>query len=201
MGSGSLLRVIALALVLCFAPAVRAQAGEELAPGKFLVASRKLPDPNFAETVVVLLEYGDRGAVGLIVNRPTGTRVSAVLKDVDEAKGREDLLYAGGPVSHGGVLALRRMRVRPEGGNALFANVYLVATKAELQAALASGAKPSDLRVYAGYAGWGPGQLERELLMGAWHVMRADSPSVFSNRPENVWLKLIDQTDLLLASR
>jgi putative transcriptional regulator len=165
-----------------------------------LVASRDLRDPNFFESVVLLLEYNDHGAVGLIVNRPTDMPVSSVLKDVPAAKGREDLVYAGGPVAAGGLRALRRVRSGAR-SEPVFGDVYLVSTRDELQAAMASGVKQSEIRVYAGYAGWGPGQLERELLMGAWHIARADEAAVFTSKPETVWPRLIERTDLQLALR
>src|SRR5229473_181495 len=98
-----------------------------LAAGKFLVASRDLLDPNFAETVVLLLRYEEDGVLGLIVNRRTRVPISRAFPDLPESvKGRSDPLYTGGPVRPMAALALLRSRARPEGAEPVFADVSMV---------------------------------------------------------------------------
>jgi hypothetical protein len=97
-----------VAALACGRPlAAQSTSGKDLATGKFLVASRGLLDPNFAETVVLLVEYQESGVVGLVVNRRTKFPVSRALS-VDEAKGRQEPVYIGGPVEMAGVMALAR---------------------------------------------------------------------------------------------
>jgi hypothetical protein len=81
---------------------------EELAKGKFLVASRKLQDPNFKETVVLLIDYGMDGAMGLVINRPSAVKLATVFPDIKELKQRKDTIYVGGPVEVNKMLLLIR---------------------------------------------------------------------------------------------
>jgi len=177
---------------------VGAGAGE-LAAGKFLVARRGLPDPNFAQTVALLVRYGEEGAMGLVINRRTTIRLSRVLEDFKEAQQRSDPVYAGGPVGRTGVLALLRSSRQPEEAQEVFPGVYLIATKKPLAKALAGGVEAGALRVFLGYSGWGPGQLEREAEAGMWHILPAEAGMVFDNEPDTVWRRLIGKTELRIA--
>src|SRR5438445_6293946 len=136
---------------------------EDLAPGKLLVAPREALDPHFAETVVLLIEYSQEGAMGLIVNRETKVPLSRALQELKGTKGRSDPAYSGGPVETSAVLALIRSRAKPQDARRVLADVYLISTKALLEKTLAAGTDSSELRVYLGYAGWGPGQLQKEM--------------------------------------
>ena len=190
-----------LLAVLCGLGSVRAPAqAADLAPGNFLVASRDLGDPNFSETVILLLRYDDeQGAMGLIVNRRTDLPLSRVFQDLKQAKGRTDLAYMGGPMEQDNVLALLKSTVKPEEAQRIFASVYLVSSKALLEKTLAEKADPSVFHVCLGYAGWGPGQLEHEVELGAWHIVPPDAASVFDEDPESVWPRLIRRTELRIA--
>lgn len=104
------MRVSAALLATSLVAAVAADpvAGDELAAGKFLVAKRHLLDPNFTETVVLLVEHGPGGAMGLVVNRPSDVRLEVVLRDVEGVAGRPDAVYLGGPVGREMMLLLMR---------------------------------------------------------------------------------------------
>src|SRR5512143_1608794 len=95
-----------LSLVMLAAGLVQAQAGgenlEDLRAGRFLVASRKLADPNFAETVILLLQYDENGSMGLVINRPSRVSVSQVFKEIPSARRRSEAAYSGGPVERDG---------------------------------------------------------------------------------------------------
>jgi putative AlgH/UPF0301 family transcriptional regulator len=173
--------------------------GSQLAAGRFLVASRDLPDPNFAETVVLLIQYDDKGAAGLVINRPSEVPLSRVFEDLPEAKGRRDKVYLGGPVGRTGILALLRSKNKPEDARQVFADVYLISSKAQLGKAFSSGVQPDVFRVYVGYAGWGLGQLERELKLGAWHVFPGEAAAVFDADAGSVWPRLIERTERRIA--
>jgi putative transcriptional regulator len=173
---------------------------DDLAIGKFLVASRDLGDPNFAQTVILLVHYGDdKGAVGLVVNRRTDVPLSRVFEDLKEAKGRTDPAYVGGPVELNSVLALWKTSTKPDNATRLFRDVYLVSSKGMLKAAIATGVDAAAFHIYVGYAGWGPGQLEHEVELGAWHIMPADSATVFHADPDSVWPRLIRRTETQVA--
>jgi putative AlgH/UPF0301 family transcriptional regulator len=174
---------------------------EHLAAGRFLVASRDLGDPNFAQTVILLVRYsGEDGAVGLVVNRRTDVALSRVFADLKEAKSRTDPVYIGGPVDPASVLALLKSASKPGDAQRVFGDIYLIASKETLQKTLATGAEASTFHAYVGYAGWGPGQLEHEVELGAWHVMPGDAPTVFHDDPESVWPRLIRRTETQIAS-
>ena len=180
---------------------VSARADDDLAPGKFLVAGRQLGDPNFAEAVVLLVDYSaDHGAMGLIVNRRTDVPLSRLFGDFKEAKTRTDPAYVGGPVELTTVFALLRSSVQPGSAKRVFAGVYFINTKDELQKALAEHEDPASFHVFVGYAGWGTGQLEHEIDLGAWHVMPAEAALVFHSDPESVWPRLIKRTEQQIAS-
>jgi putative transcriptional regulator len=167
----------------------------DVAPGRFLVASRQLSDPNFAETVVLILHHDRTGTGGLIINRQSEKPLSESI-DLAEAKGRNDHVYSGGPVARSGLRALIRSAKKPDESRPVFGDVYVVTSRTVLQRALAAN---DAVRVYLGYCGWAAGQLERELLAGAWHVMPADSRLIFDPDPESVWQRLISRTELRMV--
>jgi putative transcriptional regulator len=171
---------------------------KDLAAGKLLVAARNLPDPNFSETVILLAEYGDRGAMGLIINRQTATPMSRVFQDLTGAKERSDAVYFGGPVAPTGAIALLRSATVTK-GRRVMADVQMINTREELEAMIAARAEPNVFRVYLGYSGWGPGQLDMETGHGAWHVFPGNADLVFDSDPDSVWPRQIRWTDRLMA--
>ncbi len=195
-------RFVLLAVLCGLAPVPGSAQMADLAPGKFLVASRDLGDPNFSETVILLIRYDDeQGAMGLIVNRRTDVPLSRVFEDLKQAKGRTDLAYMGGPVDPDNVLALIKTSAAPEEALRVFGNVYLISRKDVLEKALADKTEAGVVHVYLGYAGWGPGQLEHEVELGAWHIVPPDAASVFDADPDSVWTRLIRRTELRIARR
>ncbi len=194
----SRLRLIGAFLLLACLP-VFCQSGD-LAMGRFLVASRDLGDPNFAKTVILLVHYGaDQGAVGLVVNKRTDVPMSRVFHDLEEASGRKDPVYVGGPVDLNTVLALLKSDSKPEGAGRVFGDVYLISSRDLLKQTLASKAEAAGFHAYIGYAGWQPRQLEHEVELGAWHIMAADAGTVFHSDPDSVWPRLIRRTETQIA--
>jgi len=173
---------------------------DELASGKLLVAAREMGDPNFAHAVILLVDYdAEKGAMGLIVNRRTDMPVSRLLQELTQAKGRSDLIYVGGPVELTTVQALLKSTVKPGDAKRVFGDVYFVNTKDQLEKTLAAEPASDSFHVFVGYAGWGAGQLEHEIQLGAWHVMPADAAIVFHSDPESVWPRLIRRTEQQIA--
>jgi putative transcriptional regulator len=182
--TGGALLAIAFAAVALALPA----RAVEPAAGRFLVASADLHDPNFSRTVVLLLSYNRGGAVGLVINRPTEVSLSAAFPDLAEQPAAQ-VVYSGGPVERGKWMLLVRAPEGPEPGRRIFADVH-VSESTELLNRLAaeSGAV---FRVYSGYAGWGPGQLDFEIAAGGWHVVGGDADLVLADGARDVWRMLL----------
>jgi putative transcriptional regulator len=198
-GCGSCCRVaIVLAAASALLPAQTTRPNA-LGAGKLLVASRDLGDPNFAETVVLLVHYADDGVLGLVLNRRTKVPISRALEEVAGAKDRSDPIYLGGPVGRSGILALLRSRTKVDGAEPVFGDVYLVTKATVLEKTIAGGPQADSFHIYAGYAGWTQRQLEGEVELGAWYVFSGDAAVVFSARPETVWSRLIERTEQRVA--
>jgi putative transcriptional regulator len=158
-----------------------------------LVASHRLADPNFSQTVVLLLAYEPAGALGVIVNRPTHVRLGSVLREVEELRDRPDVVFLGGPVAANQLVVLIRAPRQPESSAAVFDGVYVSGSTIALRKALGEPGKENRVRAYAGYAGWAPQQLDREIARGDWYVAGADAATIFEMKPSAMWPKLIEQ--------
>lgn len=149
-----------------------------------LIASPSLRDPNFHRTVVLMVEHSPTGAVGLILNRITEYSVAQVCKHLPEANGHDQKIFQGGPVQTDHLLALHREESL--GGQRVVAEVCLVGGIDDLRQLLTTAA-PEAYRCYAGYAGWGEGQLEHELEAEGWITCDADAHLVFDVASESLW--------------
>jgi putative transcriptional regulator len=170
--------------------------------GQLLVATPALDDPNFRRTVVILLEHGDDGALGLVVNRPLHVDVSEVLPAWQPYTTDPGLLFQGGPVqvdSALGLVVVPGDGEEPVGVRRLIGSLGLVDLDAppEVVAGAVAG-----LRIFAGYAGWSRGQLENEIQSGAWYVVDAESRDAFTGTPERLWRQVLRRQlgDLKLVS-
>lgn len=174
--------------------------GARLAKGKILVAVPELGDSNFAETVVLLTEYNEEGAMGIILNRPTRVKLSELLSRLESIEQRDDPIFEGGPVERSEFLLLVRSLKPPEASHLIFGDVYL-SSSADLLRRLAkeTARQNAPFRVYSGYAGWAAGQLEAEVEANAWYILPSTSATVFAARPEDLWEQLIRSTTLRLA--
>lgn len=182
-------------VILNFSDQSRSQ--PELSKGKFLVASKQLRDPQFFETVVLLIEYDSQGAMGLVINRPTTVKLSEVLPEIEGLQKRSDTIYLGGPVAKNQLMLLIRTSSPPEGSHLVFKDVYLSSSQTIIEKMIDNPDTPERFRVYAGYAGWAPGQLDREVSRGGWHILQADEESVFDKTPAEVWPELIRRSSAL----
>ncbi|HJX74763.1 MAG TPA: YqgE/AlgH family protein, partial [Gaiella sp.] len=152
--------------------------------GQLLVAGPGLLDPNFRRTVVLLAEHGEDGAMGVVLNRVSGVAVEDAVPPIAELVGAGALVHLGGPVQPQAVVVLADF-VEPHRAGALVLDTI--------------GFLPGDVddaddlgrlrrvRVFAGYAGWGPGQLEEELAEQSWVVLPARGSDVFSDAPDGLW--------------
>jgi putative transcriptional regulator len=163
----------------------------QLSRGRFLVAARQLKDPNFFETVILLIEYSRDGAMGLIVNRPTDIALSEVLPELKKARRRRVSLFLGGPVEVNQLFVLTQSDHKPKDSLHVFKDVYIGFSLEALQDLVEKKKVRGKFHVYAGYAGWAPGQLDYEVFRGDWHIVPADSESIFLKPPKDVWSELI----------
>jgi putative transcriptional regulator len=181
------------------APAARA-AVAALAPGKLLVAARRLPDPNFANAVVLLADVNKDGAVGLVLNRRSSVTLARVFPQLVPTMATASHAFLGGPVDTTRTMALIRAAQAPTGARHIVDGVHLATAREAVEAAIAAGTAAARLRVYLGYAGWGAGQLEAETEQGVWHVLEADAEIVFDAEPSSTWQRQIARTELIQAT-
>lgn len=162
----------------------------EIAPGRLLLASPGLLDPNFADTVVLLLDTSD-GALGVVLNRPSALPVTEVLGAWGEVVEEPEVLFQGGPVSTDGALAVALALPGGEdaaGFRPLWGRLGLL--DLDTPAELVEGTVDR-LRIFAGYAGWGVGQLEAEIAEGSWYVVPGQVDDVFSGDTRDLWRQVL----------
>jgi putative transcriptional regulator len=161
--------------------------------GRLLVATPAIEAGPFLRSVVYVLDHDADGALGVIVNRPLESDVDDVLPDWAGLVNAPVCLFDGGPVAMDSALALGVVRgpVAPTGWRQMAGRVGLV----DLDGPLPAGGELAGLRVFAGYAGWAPEQLESELAEGAWIVVEALDSDLISPRPETLWRDVLRRQD------
>ena len=170
--------------------------------GRLLVATPTLEDPNFRRTVVLVLDHGEDGALGIVVNRPLDVDVAAVLPAWQPYTTNPGRLFQGGPVqldSALGLVAVPGDGREPEGVRRIIGSLGLVDLDTS-PSALAGDV--AGLRIFAGYAGWSSGQLEGEIGEGAWYVVDSEPRDPFTDAPEGLWRAVLrrQRGDLALVS-
>ena len=177
--------------ILFLLSALSAQTQREFSPasvekGVLLVASPSLSDPNFQQTVLFIIEHGRGGTVGLILNRPTNVLLSEALPDFTVLKRTNHRLFAGGPVEQTQLVLLFRLTQLLPDTRQIVAGIY-VGTPRVLERIMTQPKPTETFRAFAGFAGWAPGQLEHEMLEGAWAVLPSDMFSIFDKDPATLW--------------
>jgi len=186
-----------LLIALTVLEGTTAVAGPEFHPssvekGVFLVASPSLNDPNFRQTVVLVLEHGPEGTLGVILNRATDVLLSEALPGVRALKGTTHRLFAGGPVQPNIVLLLSRLKEPQPDMRPVFDSVYVGGNPDVLERLLRQAGPAARFRAFAGYAGWAPGQLGFEMLQGSWAVLPPED-NLFEKDPASLWPDSIAQ--------
>lgn len=159
----------------------------EVRAGMLLVATPALLDPNFAETVVLLLDVDENGALGVVLNRPSPVPVAEVLAEWGDVVAEPEVLFHGGPVSTEGALAVALLRADddvPVGFREVSGTLGLLDLDTPVE--LLDGSLDG-LRIFAGYAGWGAAQLDGEIQEGSWYVVPALAPDIFRLDPTQLW--------------
>jgi putative transcriptional regulator len=152
-----------------------------------LVAQAELPDPNFKDSIVLVMNNIGPAPAGVIINRPTSIAVSRLFPDLERLAQWDDKVYFGGPVEIATVSFLVRADAAPEHATEVLYGVY-ISTNQELLRKLLGRDKPMDgLRIFIGYSGWAPGQLEAEIARGDWTVAPAEASAIFDGKSERPW--------------
>jgi len=191
----SALAVIAISLIaVSFGHSARYRGSTHpaLAKGVFLVAGKNIRDPIFTESVVYLISYDKNGAAGLIINHPTKVGLSEVFPDIKGLLKRNDPVYMGGPVTINQLIMIIRSGTPPAGSLKLFDNLYISSDTGYLKRMIDNPGDNEQFRVFAGYAGWVPGQLEHEISRNDWLVTEADAKFFFDKPASSVWPELIE---------
>jgi putative transcriptional regulator len=197
-GAGRVIASFLLAEFLTVLHAVPAPAGLEFAPssvakGVLLVASPSLADPNFRQAVVLIVEHGPAGTLGVILNRSTNLLLSQALPELTVLKGTTYRLFAGGPVEPSRLLLLYRVKDPPADARSVFDGVYMGGTPKILERIITQAKPTETFRAFAGSAGWAPGQLNYEMLQGAWATLPPDSIGIFDQDPATLWQDCISR--------
>lgn len=168
-------------------------------PGMLLVSTPALQDPNFVDTVILLLDVNDEGVLGVILNRPSPVLVADVLDQWGGVVDEPEVLFRGGPVGLDGALAVGRVHdpdQAPLGWREVAGRLGIV--DLDVPPELLSGSL-SQLRVFAGYAGWGAQQLQDELAEESWYVVASEEEDVFGAHPTGLWREVLRRQPGMLA--
>lgn len=185
--SGCLKAAVLCALLLLGTPWQTSAGEAKPRTAIFIVASEQVTDPNFADSVVLVMNNLGPAPIGIIINRPTEVPVSRMFPNLKGLAQVQDKLYFGGPVDFSSMWFLFRAVSRPEHSVQALDGIYLSANS-DLLLQLLARDKPTDgLRIFLGHAGWAPSQFEAEINNGDWKLERADSDTIFNRQSEHPW--------------
>ncbi len=157
--------------------------------GKLLIASPAISDPHFRRTVVLLAEHTEEGAMGVVLNREADVTVGDVVPELGHLAGEQDVVHVGGPVSESSVTVLAEFAEPGRAALLIDEELGFVPADADGDASIAEAIRRA--RVFAGHAGWGPGQLEAELDEESWIVEEPRPEDVFTAEPEDLWAAIL----------
>jgi putative transcriptional regulator len=158
--------------------------------GQLLIAGATLPDPNFARTVVLICQHSEDGALGLILNRRGELIIGDVAPELSELVGEDAVIDSGGPVQPDALLVLGEFEDAAHAGLAIVGSVGLVGDGSEIAELVGVTHRT---RAFAGYAGWGPGQLDAELERDDWFVAPAGIDDIFDTDTDALWRRVLER--------
>jgi putative transcriptional regulator len=177
--------------------------------GQLLVATPRLEDPNFARRVVLILDHGGHGALGVVINRPGGVSVAELMKPWHPLATPPSELFTGGPVARNALIGLVRLRSHPDTGTEVSEPPLgwrLLVDDPRPVGTIDLAVEPSSFgdevvaaRLFSGYAGWDSGQLEEEIREGSWYVVAAEARDPMSADPEGLWRRVLKRQGGALA--
>ena len=156
--------------------------------GRLLLASTTLQDPNFLRTVVLIGMHSEQGALGLVLNRASAATVGEAVPQLEEMMGPDEPVYIGGPVQPGVIVLLAEFLDPAAAGVLVAGRIGLPAPDAPLESLPDATARR---RVFAGYAGWGEGQLDAELEQGDWITHDPSPEDIFTEAPGGLWSEVL----------
>ena len=189
------MRFLIAAVLAAAAHAAVAQAPN----GVFLVAKPSILDPNFSRTVVLVTQTPDGATLGVILNRPTKQSLAEILPGNERLARFTEPLHFGGPVEPAGLFAVFRRTEAPGRSFPVIEDVHLGLDPATVEQLLLR--PPEALRLFVGYAGWAPGQLDAELARGDWWTLKADVETIFRRNTDTLWDELSRRARSVTASR
>jgi putative transcriptional regulator len=155
--------------------------------GQLLIAVPALLDPNFRRTVVLVGEHNEEGALGLVLNRSSDTTVEEAFPELTVLVDGDDQVHVGGPVQPSAIVIVAEFSDPERAGALVFESVGFLPAEVDPDVL---GELPQ-ARVFAGYAGWGPGQLDGELEEGSWIIEPAIARDVFTREPDELWSEVL----------
>jgi putative transcriptional regulator len=158
--------------------------------GQLLIAGPTLQDPNFWRTVVLVVEHSDAGALGLVLNRPSESKVVDAVPQLMELADAEDDVLVGGPVGQSAVIVLADFEDPDEAALIAFDSVGVLGG-GDPHDELSAGVRRA--RIFAGHSGWGPGQLDGELERGDWILEPARYSDAFTTDPDLLWSVVLER--------
>src|SRR5690348_11403994 len=156
--------------------------------GKLLVSSPSLIDPNFRKTVVLIAHHDEEGAMGLVLSRPSDVAATDAVPALGGLPGADDPVYVGGPVQPEAFMVLADFEDVDEAAAPIMASLGFMPADAE-----PDGLSIRRLRLFAGYSGWGAGQLEAELEESSWIVVDALTEDAFARDPDELWRNVLQR--------
>jgi putative transcriptional regulator len=184
MRSALVIAYIFLGLLLTCSPTI---AGPSLPEDQsmFLVATEQLDNTSFQEAVILITHNSPRGATGLTINRPTDIALQKVFPHVQQFRQTKGSLFLGGPVSTNAIFVLLRTDQPTQNMHRIARNIYFSTAQNAFSHPFITSS-----RIYAGYTGWAPGQLQSEIDRGDWILVHTDSNIIFENEPGDIWQRL-----------
>ena len=158
--------------------------------GHFLVAANHMRDPNFYQSVVLILEDTTETSMGLVINRPSSISVDAAMMKLKHSPVSADPIFAGGPVETTALFILHSCSELGQNDEEVMPGVYVTGSNESFESLISKDAKcvhDCAFRIYCGYAGWSSGQLQGELDRGDWHVLKNNGDIVFQPDPYGIW--------------
>ena len=156
--------------------------------GQLLIAGPQLEDPNFWRTVILVVEHDGGGALGLVLNRPSASTVAEVVPALEAFVDGDRDVFVGGPVEPASMVVLADFDEPADAAILAFDRVGVLGADTEFEPL---AGRLGDIRVFAGYAGWGPGQLDAELERGDWFTDPAGHADAFATDPERLWTDVL----------
>jgi putative transcriptional regulator len=176
--------------------------------GQFLIAAKRLRDDNFYKTVVLLLEHGDHGAMGLVINRPSSLKVSDALARHFDLPETDAVVFGGGPVEPSALVILHDDSAFQDNGPSVLPGLFVGGSPDAFERVIGEASTNDSLqhsfRVFSGYSGWGSGQLEGEIARGDWLSFPASRELVFYEDPYEIYdvlLKRLYEANHILPHR